>query len=76
MRCLPTPRAVEVLGRSKLTLLRYARDGHLTPGVHFFRGPYQNSPITWDVERCQQRFAELARMPVVNRLPAQKPIAR
>ena len=63
MRCLPTPRAVEVLGRSKLTLLRYARDGHLTPGVHFFRGPYQNSPITLDVERCQQRFAELARMP-------------
>lgn len=41
MRCLPTPRAVEVLGRSKLTLLRYARDGHLTPGMHFFRGPYQ-----------------------------------
>lgn len=27
MRCLPTPRAVEVLGRSKLTLLRYA-SGH------------------------------------------------
>lgn len=72
MRCLPTPRAVEVLGRSKLTLLRYARDGHLTPGVHFFRGPYQNSPITWDVERCQQRFAELARMPA----PLPKGMAR
>ena len=63
MRYLPTPRAVEILGRSMQSLIRYARAGFLTPGVHFFKGPHQNSPITWDVERCQERFGELAMMP-------------
>lgn len=76
MRCLPTPRAVEMLGRSKLTLLRYAERGHLTAGVHFFRGPYANSPITWDVERCQQRFAELARMPALKPRPREVALPR
>ena len=61
---LKTPSAVQALGRSKSQLLRLIDSGHLTPGVHFFRGPFRNSPITWDVTACQQRFAELARMPV------------
>ena len=61
---LRTPDAVRALGRSKSQLLRLIDSGHLTPGVHFFRGPFRNSPITWDVNACQQRFAELARMPV------------
>ena len=66
MRCLPTSQAVAELGRSKATLLRYADEGILIPGVHFFRGAYRNSPITWDTESCHRRFAELARMPVVK----------
>lgn len=61
---LKTPDAVQALGRSKSQLLRLVDAGVLTPGVHFFRGPFRNSPITWDVGACQQRFAELARMPV------------
>ena len=61
---LRTPEAVQALGRSKSQLLRLIDAGHLTPGVHFFRGPFRNSPITWDVAACQQRFGELARMPV------------
>ena len=59
-----TPDAVQALGRSKSQLLRLIDSGHLMPGVHFFRGPFRNSPITWDISKCQQRFGELARMPV------------
>ena len=61
---LRTPDAVQALGRSKSQLLRLIDAGVLTPGVHFFRGPFRNSPITWDIGACQQRFADLARMPV------------
>ena len=61
---LKTPAAVQALGRSKSQLLRLIDSGHLSPGVHYFRGPHRNSPITWDVGACQQRFAELARMPI------------
>ena len=61
---LRTPDAVQALGRSKSQLLRLIDSGHLTPGVHYFRGPHRNSPITWDISACQQRFGELARMPV------------
>ena len=61
---LKTPDAVRALGRSKSQLLRLVDSGYLTPGVHFFRGPFRNSPITWDTRKCQERFAELARMPV------------
>ena len=61
---LKTPAAAQALGRSKSQLMRLIDAGCLTPGVHFFRGPFRNSPITWDVGACQQRFAELARMPI------------
>ena len=61
---LKTPDAVRALGRSKSQLLRFIDSGVLTPGGHFFRGPFRNSPITWDTAACQQRFADLARMPV------------
>ena len=60
---LRTPDAVQALGRSKSQLLRLIDAGVLTPGVHFFRGPFRNSPITWDIGACQQRFADLARVP-------------
>ena len=61
---LKTPDAVRALGRSKSQLLRLIDAGVLTPGIHYFRGAHRNSPITWDVAACQQRFGELARMPV------------
>ena len=61
---LKTPDAVQALGRSKSQLLRLIDAGHLTPGVHYFRGPFKNSPITWDIAACQKRFGELARMSV------------
>lgn len=61
---LKTPDAVRALGRSKSQLLRLIDAGVLTPGTHYFRGAHRNSPITWDVAACQQRFGELARMPV------------
>ena len=61
---LKTPEAVRILGRTKSQLLRLVEAGHLQPGIHYFRGAFRNSPITWDVEACQQRFAELAHLPV------------
>ena len=64
---LKTPDAVRALGRSKSQLLRLIDAGVLTPGTHFFRGIYRNSPITWDVAACQQRLGELARMSVPAR---------
>ena len=68
-----TPEAVQMLGRSKTQLLRLVDVGVLTPGIHFFRGPFRNSPITWDVAKCQERFAELARIDELARRPAPKP---
>ena len=64
---LKTPDAVQALGRSKSQLLRLVDAGVLTPGVHYFRGPFRNSPITWNIAACQERFGELARMPVPSR---------
>ena len=61
---IKTPAAVQALGRSKSQLLRLVDAGVLTPGVHYFRGPFRNSPITWNIAACQERFGELARMPV------------
>ena len=69
---LKTPAAAQALGRLKSQLMRLIDSGCLTPGVHFFRGPFRNSPITWDIGACQQRFAELARMPVPSQYEEQK----
>ena len=59
----PTPLAVQLLGRSRQSLMRLVEQGHLSAGKHYVRGPHKNSTITWDVAACTQRFAELARMP-------------
>jgi hypothetical protein len=59
----PTPKAVQLLGRSRQSLMRLVDQGHLSAGKHYVRGPHKNSTITWDVDACTQRFAELARMP-------------
>ena len=55
--------AVQLLGRSRQSLMRLVEQGHLSAGKHYVRGPHKNSTITWDVAACTQRFAELARMP-------------
>ena len=69
---LKTPDAVQALGRSKSQLLRLVDAGVLTPGVHYFRGPFRNSPITWNIAACQERFGELARMPVPSQSAEQE----
>ena len=58
---VPTPKAVELLGRSKSQLLRLIRAGHLVAGKHYVRGPFTNSPITWNCEEITNKFADLAR---------------
>lgn len=63
-----TPEACQCLGRSKSSLLRYIDVGVLTPGKHFFRGPFRNSPITWDITACQERFGEIAAMHAIGQL--------
>lgn len=60
---LKTPLATEALGRSKKSLMRMVDVGCLEAGVHFFRGPFPNSPITWDVDACKEKFAALAKLP-------------
>lgn len=57
-----TPRAVEQLGRSRSTLMRWAKTGILTPGVHFVPGLHASSPYVWDVPAITQRLTELAPM--------------
>ena len=63
-----TPEACQRLGRSKSTLLRYIDAGVLIPGEHFFRGAFRNSPITWDIAACQQRFGDIAALRGINQL--------
>ena len=60
---VPTPKAVEQLGRSKSQLLRLIKSGHLVAGKHYVRGPFTNSPITWNVEEITIEFTRLARTP-------------
>ena len=58
---VPTPKATELLGRSKSQLLRLIKAGHLVAGKHYVRGPFTNSPITWNVDEITNKFADLAR---------------
>ena len=60
---VPTPKAVELLGRSKSQLLRLIKSGHLVAGKHYVRGAFSNSPITWNVEEITIEFTRLARTP-------------
>tara|TARA_B100001939_G_scaffold269039_1_gene236660 strand:- start:2166 stop:2396 length:231 start_codon:yes stop_codon:yes gene_type:complete len=59
-----TPEAVRHLGRSKDALMRLVRIGHLEPGVHFSRGAYRNSAITWNLAACEATLGKLAMQPV------------
>ena len=51
-RCHAT-RAAQLLGISHCTLKRYAkRDGLLQEGIHFRRGPHNNTALLWNVQLC------------------------
>jgi|TARA_Y100000289_G_scaffold4425_1_gene4062 hypothetical protein len=53
-----TTEAAELLGRSPQSLKRY-RDingGFLDLGTHYNIGPYNNTPITWDVEAVRKEL--------------------
>ena len=58
-----TPEAVQKTGRSRSQLLRLIRDGYLTRGTHWLKGPYANSPITWDCTALDEFFSSQAPMP-------------
>ena len=60
---LPTGKATKRLGRSKAQLLAAANSGLLTPGVHFLRGRTPKSPITWCIDKIEDRYRDLAPMP-------------
>jgi len=64
---VPTPLAVQALGRSKPTLLRMIRSGLLQPGTHYLRGQYANSPITWNCQAVTETLARLSAMPAPAR---------
>ena len=58
-----TPDAAKALGVCESTLKKsYAapeeKGGFLVEGVHFRRGPRQNSPIGWNIEACRQAMEE------------------
>ena len=73
---LPTTEAARALGVSPRTLKRYGNPttGFLEPGVHWFSGPYANSPAIWDVPTCRmvlhrRGLAALAEVRPGDRLP-------
>ena len=58
-----TPVAAQKTGRSRSQLLRLIRDGFLIRGKHWQKGPYDNSPITWDCTALDDFFSSQAPMP-------------
>ena len=54
---VPTPEAEKVLGIKRDRLKRSfsypaSTQGFLLEGVHWKRGPFDNSPITWNLPEC------------------------
>ena len=52
-----TPEAERILGIKRDRLKRSfsyptSDDGFLREGIHWKRGPFPNSPITWNVPKC------------------------
>ena len=60
---ITTPVAVQRTGRSRSQLMRLVKAGYLTQGKHFLKGPYQNSPITWNVDAIHETMSGQAPMP-------------
>lgn len=58
-----TPDVVQTTGRSRSQLMRLIRDGYLIRGKHWQKGPYANSPITWDCTALDEFFSSQAPMP-------------
>ena len=62
-RLLRTELAARILGVSTKTLRRY-RDlegGFLVQDKHWFSGAFDNSPIRWDIEKCEEALAKRRR---------------
>ena len=60
---LKTADASRSLGVSTKTLRRY-RDlegGFLVQDKHWFSGAFDNSPIRWDIEKCEEALAKRRR---------------
>ena len=54
---VPTPEAERILGIKRDRLKRSfsyptSEDGFLREGIHWKRGPFDNSPITWNLPQC------------------------
>ena len=54
---VPTPEAERILGIKRDRLKRSfsyptSEDGFLREGIHWKRGPFANSPITWNLPQC------------------------
>ena len=54
---VPTPEAEKVLGIKRDRLKRSfsypaSEQGFLLEGTHWKRGPFDNSPITWNLPKC------------------------
>ena len=55
--------AAGVLGVSSKTLRRYRdiEDGFLIQDKDWFYGAFDNSPIRWDIEKCEEALAKRRR---------------
>ena len=58
-----TVEAAQITGRSRSQLLRLIRDGFLTRGTHWLKGPHKSSPITWNLQALETFFTQQAAMP-------------
>jgi len=66
-----TPVAAQITGRSRSQLMRLKEAGWLVHGTHFLKGPYENSPLTWNCSAIQETLARLAPTPAPE--PPQSP---
>ena len=66
IKWIKTPIAVQETGRSRSQLLRLIKDGYFIQGKHFMKGPYRNSPITWNVEAIHETMSQQAPMPALT----------
>ena len=64
---MKTSQATAQLGRSRKQLMGLIDRGILEPGYHFLRDDLPNSPITWSVERIEERLIDLSKMPAIRK---------
>ena len=62
-----TPRAAQILDRSKTTLMRMVKNGLLEEGVHWTKGPEPKSHIYWCPDAITATLAKTAPLPIPTR---------